>query len=150
MCRHPRLYTLATRKTRTRGGLIFISLFLFCTSCDYYDNRLSIINNSNADIAVETYLDSIPTIEESNSSAYYLREIVKKQGTSSLTMPGSTQAWIFFIERSKNKKLNICVFNKDTIIKYGEIDSLINKNLYKKYIISKSYLDSTQWIVQIN
>jgi hypothetical protein len=130
--------------------LIFILLSLLWSSCDYYDNRLRIKNNSNADIAVETYLDSIPTIEESNSSAYYLREIVKKQGTSSLTMPGSTQAWIFFIERSKNKKLNICVFNKDTIIKYGVIDSLINKNLYKKYIISKSYLDSTQWVVQIN
>lgn len=129
--------------------LFYCLIFSFSLQgCDYYDGRLEVQNNTSHVIAVETFLDSIPTLPVLNKTEYYLQNYINPGETESLSKPGSTRAWSFLIENSSNKRLNLFVFQMDSLKVYG-IDSLITLGIYDRYMFSKKELDKKNWKVVI-
>lgn len=125
--------------------LIFSFILL---GCDYYDERLQVQNNTHHVIAVETFLDSIPTLSELNKTEYYLQNSINPSETERLIKMGSTKGWSFRIEKSNNKRLNLFVFHIDSLKMYG-VDSLISLGIYDRYMFSKKELDEKNWKVVI-
>jgi hypothetical protein len=116
--------------------------------CDYYDERLQVQNNTSHVIAVETFLDSIPTLPELNKTEYYLQNSINPNETERLIKMGSTKGWSFRIEKSNNKRLNLFVFHIDSLKMYG-VDSLISLGIYDRYMFSEKELDEKNWKVVI-
>lgn len=134
--------------TMKRKTIYYLFFALILSGCDYYDERLEIQNNTSHEIAVETFLDSIPTLSELNKTEYYLHNSISPNETERLIEMGSTKGWIFRIEKNKNNRLNLLVFQSDSLKNYG-IDSLITLGIYDKYIFSKEELDKMNWKVVI-
>ena len=125
---------------------IFIGLIII-TSCDPYDNRLEIVNRMEEAIAVHTYSDTIPTAAETNGTGYYLDNVIVPGETRNLIQIGSRNGWPFAIARSKNKKLNLVVFNIDSLRQHQNIDSLISKGIYRSYQFTEADLNNVNWKV---
>lgn len=129
--------------------LLYYLIFSFVLlGCDYYDGRLEVQNNTSHEIAVETFLDSVPTLSELNKTEYYLQNSINPNETERLIEMGSTKGWSFRIEKSKNNRLNLFVFQVDSLKMYG-IDSLISLGIYDKYIFSEKELDKKNWKVVV-
>lgn len=126
-------------------SLIFSFILL---GCDYYDGRLEVQNNTSHVIAVETFLDSIPTLSELNKTEYYLQNSINPNETERLIEMGSTKGWSFRIEKSNNKRLNLFAFHIDSLKMYG-VDSLITLGIYDRYMFSEKELDEKNWKVVI-
>ena len=126
--------------------VIFVNIFI---SCDYTDNRLKIKNASKKRIVVETYMDSVPNFSETNNTEYYLRNIINVGQEVNLIRFGSKNGWPLKIMRSKNAKLNLIVYQVDSLMKYKEIDSLIIKKIYSRYEYTSVELEKVAWKVEV-
>ena len=118
-------------------------LLLLC-ACDHYDRRLEIINNSNSEVAVEIYSDTLPDFPSVTKTEFYLSHGVLPEDTSKLTKMGKN-GWPFAIARSSNKKLNLVIYNIDSLRKYRSIDTLIRRNIYKRHEFSEHELEKDGW-----
>lgn len=129
--------------------ILYYLIFSFILSgCDYYDGRLEVQNNTSHVVAVETFLDSIPTLSELNKTEYYLQNSINPNETKRFIEMGSTKGWSFRIEKSNNNRLNLFVFQIDSLKVYG-IDSLISLEIYDRYMFSETELDKKNWKVVI-
>ena len=136
------LYFLMTK----RAFYLFLGLIAL-SGCDYYDGRLEIHNKSTDIVAIETFLDSIPALLEVGKTEYYLSHPIYP-GESENPLEMGTNGWLFRIKNSKNNRLNLFVFQIDSLKLYG-IDSLISRGIYKKYIFSEEELNDSDWKVII-
>jgi hypothetical protein len=50
---------------------------------------------------------------------------------------------------SKNKKLNLFIYNVDTLRKYQFIDTLINRKMYKRLEYSERQLEELKWVIVV-
>ena len=116
--------------------------------CDYYDGRLEVQNSTSDAIAVGTFLDSIPTLPVLNKTSYYLQNSINPNETRRLIKTGSTKGWSVRIKKSNNNRLNLFVFQVDSLKIYG-IDSLISLGIYDRYIFSEMELENKNWKVVI-
>ena len=134
---------------RDKTHLYLLTMFIvFIISCEYFDSRLRIINMTKNPIVVETFSDSI-NMKVNNHTEYYLSNIIVEGGIINLTESG-INGWPFFVRRSKNKRLNICIFNADTLKKYQSINLLINSKMYKKYSFTEEELLKMGWVVTVS
>lgn len=125
-----------------------ILLVLFLNGCDYYDRRLEIVNRSKNEIAVENYLDTVPNFPSLGKTEFYLEHRILLGGSAKLTAIGKN-GWPFSIIKSKNKKLNLVVYNVDSLRKYQSIDTLIKKQIYTRYEFSEDEMKDKKWKVVI-
>ena len=125
---------------------LFFATILLC--CDYYDGRLEVQNRTSHIITVETFLDSIPTLSELNKTEFYLRNKIEPDEINRLVEVGSTKGWSFRIKKSNNNRLNLFVFQVDSLKIYG-IDSLVSLGIYDRYIFSETELENKNWKVVI-
>ena len=133
-------------QSRPCSGAILILLLL--TGCDYYDSRLSIINESCSAICVETYKDTIPEDSNTNQLAFYLSHGISPGDTSRQTIPGKN-AWIVEIETNKNRKLNLFVYQTDTVRKYRNMALLNKKRLFQRISLTQEQLERNNWLIKI-
>lgn len=127
----------------------FIILLLF-SSCIFDpggDDRLKIINRTNYQFSVYYNTDSIPEYPSVNATEIYLMDSVIVDDTISLTTY-NRKPWPLFFERSKNKKLNLFIYNLDSLKAYG-IDTLIKRKIYRKLEYSEQELDNLDWTITI-
>jgi hypothetical protein len=126
-----------------------ITLFLVALSgCDYYDSRLEIENKTGSAIAVEIYEDTVANVEESNRADFYLQNQIAPNGAKRLTKNGKN-GWPFVIVRSKNKRLNVGVYNVDSLKKYRDMEHLINNKMYKWYEFTEAQLQAQNWKISV-
>lgn len=123
-----------------------ILVLMFLSACDYYDNRLQIVNRTNGEITAGTYSDTIPDFPSIGKTEFYLRIRTVPDDTLELTAIGK-KGWPFTIARSKNKRLNLIVYSVDSLRKYQSIDTLIKKRIYNRYEFSEQELKDKNWIV---
>lgn len=128
---------------------LVISIIVF-SSCDVHDERLKVVNLSRDEITLQTEKDTVPQYPSVNKSAHYLSEALSPVDTVMLKYEGMSNGWSFFISESVNKKLNMFVYNIDSLKKYGSIDTLASRNIYKRYSFSEKELEMTHWRVFIN
>ena len=122
---------------------------VFISSCDYFDHRIEIINLSNYNIVLETYSDSVVDTNENNLTEYYYANIIEVGQKTNLTQSG-TNGWPFYIRRSKNQMLNICVFNFDSLKKYQTINFLVKHKIYKQYSFSEREMVKRNWVIEFH
>jgi len=133
---------------------IAIMLNLF-TSCENYDDRLKIRNNSEHSICFESSYDTI--LDTTIMSIDFLLNRKIHSGELSPQMHPGT--WINVIKGSKNKKLNVFIIEYDTLIKYRDATRLeplqqsksmyIHKNkLYQRYEFTEEELNKSNWIIE--
>jgi hypothetical protein len=127
--------------------LIVIILVFLVGSCDYYDTRLHIKNNSNHSIAFDYSLDTIME-KKANEIPFYVRDKILPGETGMKIMPGSTHGWSFLIQRSNNKKLNIFIINIDTLTKHNDFEYIITRKLYKRYEFTEEDLNRINWTIE--
>lgn len=132
-------------KRMKKTGILF--LLLLC-SCEYYDNRLQIVNQTGQEIAVETYSDTIPEFPSRNKTPVYWNARILRNDTMKLTEYGKN-GWVFALSKSRNRKLNLIVYNIDSLLKYESIDTLIKKRIYKRYEQSEDELNKNNWIIVV-
>jgi hypothetical protein len=117
---------------------------LFLTSCDRFDARLKIHNKSGKTIFVITSETENPS--KYNGVEYYkLRNIPPDSSDTKLLI---NITWNDYIKHSFNKKLNLYVFDLDTLLKYKNIDSTLKHPIYKFEIPLKE-LEEKDWNITI-
>jgi len=119
-------------------------LVLLC-SCEYYDDRLQIVNRTGEEIAIETYSDTIPEFPSVGKTEFYWSTRILPDDTMKLTKHGKN-GWEFAISKNRNKKLNLVVYRIDSLLRYKSIDTL-KKRIYKRYELSKNELNDNNWRV---
>ena len=128
--------------------IYLLGIIILFFSCDYVDNRLTISNKSTNTIIFVTSLDSSLVCWEVQHLEVYLSKKVLPQKKMTDIFPGSTTEWSKYINRSTNEKLNLFIFDMDTIHKYENWCSIItNKRYVKRYSLTEKELDSMNWIV---
>jgi len=136
---------LPIKKTK----VLQILALLFLSSCIYesFDSRLKIVNQTTGDFSLDYSIsDTIPEYPSLSKTAYYLSDTVGRKDTMSLD-EADGKDWPFAIDGSKTKKLNLFIYSLDSIKKYKEIDTLINRKIYKRLEYSKEELEKSNWIV---
>ena len=128
--------------------IMFVIFGLLTYSCDFVDSRLSVENRTAYSICVQDVADTHLLSSDFNASAYYLERQIKPGDCQSLITVGR-DGWIQTIENSLNHKLNLVIFNSDTVKKYNSIDELIARDLYVIMSFSKEKLEEAKWNVVI-
>jgi hypothetical protein len=119
-------------------------VILILTSCDRFDARLKIHNKSGKTIFVIT--SETKNLSIYNGVEYYkLRNIPPDSSDTKLLM---NITWNDYINHSFNKKLNLYVFDLDTLLKYENIDSTLKHPIYK-YEIPLKELEKKDWNITI-
>lgn len=126
--------------------LLFI---IVVTSCDVHDDRLKVLNLSDVNISLSTEKDTIPEYPSVDKTEYHLRSALYPEEEKKLLYEGQRKGWSFFIADSKNEKLNLFVYNIDSMGKYKSIDTLIRKQIYTRYSFTEQELDEMDWQVII-
>jgi hypothetical protein len=135
-----------------RYAIIFIAL-LFLTSCEEFDNRLHLINNSNKKIRYTYELmninNTVPSLYNCDSLFFY------KINPHKSGIIFTSNGWKHTLRDRPNQVLRVYVINEDTFQKYSTCDyvkghyvvyrkrdSLHNYNacdIYKKQLFIKRF-----------
>lgn len=129
--------------------LLFGASCLLCVglaSCDYYDHRLRVVNRSAAPIFVEVFESPVPDFSEMNGTAYYQEHFIRPD-SSAAQMWNEPGGWPVYVRRSRNRQLNLGVFQAADLQRTPAIDSLIRRRQYTLRSFSESALDSMGWTV---
>jgi hypothetical protein len=130
-------------------ALVIISLCSL-TSCEYADDRLIVVNNTDHTISIATFHDTIPDSPALNKPAYYLSNGIPSGKSANQSLFGSKTAWEQEIRLSKNKMLNVFVYTNDTLAKYDDMDYPNAKRLYQRISLNQAQLDATNWTVKVS
>jgi hypothetical protein len=130
--------------TRILFAVIFIALF----SCDFYDGRLSVTNNTAKIICIETISDTEPNLNEFNSTEYYLNAPILPGSSKKLIKTGRN-IWEKEIQKSFNGKLNIIVFDIDSMLKYKSLEYLLDNKKYETVSYSLSEIRKRDWKIPV-
>lgn len=128
--------------------LLFVIFIAPIGSCDYYDNRLQVQNNSNEQITFEFSLDTVLDQGKNEDIKYLIRDGLSPGETKRQTRPGSTNAWPGFIEQSNNKKLNVFFINLDSLSKFNDWNYLREKKAFTRKEYSLEELERINWIIE--
>lgn len=130
-------------------SLIFLaSTILLIKSCSYIDYRFCISNNSNYTIVVAPLTDTIYTEQSMNNFGYYEYTSTKPGDEWRIPLPPRRKAWSQFIEASYNNKLNFLIVDIDSLRKYQDWNTLINREICEKYSLSEEELEHLDWKVE--
>ena len=106
-----------------RSLLLIFFHCVFLASCDYYDHRLWLENGTDKSISFSTDQDTIPQLPNVNPTEYHFTNAVSPGESENLVKPGSTEGWSYFIANSKNERLNLFVYDIDSLRKYQSIET---------------------------
>ena len=130
--------------------VVGICCCLFFAACIYDpgDKRLVIINKSNNNICVSWNKEPFPEYPSKNKTEFYFSNIIAIN--REVKLPETDANWPYFVQTSSNKKLNLFVFNVDSLKYYNSIDTLIKRKIYKYFKFSEEELEKQDWKVQVS
>lgn len=134
-------------------------LFLMLSLCFFFygcplenfeepkDSNILFINNSNIDLYCTEIIDSLTRndLTSFESRYIYLRDMDSKiDKNSTMNKIGSFKRWV---ENSPSKKIEICLFSRDTILKLP-LDEIVRRKLYlKKIELNMNNISNNVWTV---
>ena len=143
--------------------LIQIIIIAHCllTSCDYWDNRLMIVNETNLPLFFD--YSQVDSIEGEGRNIYEPFRIVYNQDTlwsesNYFVAPMSEQkvfvfntTWPLLINNryTYNGQIYIFIFDADTLQKYDWEDVKMNNRYFKKYRFTVEDLQKLDWKVRV-
>ena len=129
--------------------LISISFLLFaCTMEPAGDYRLRLVNHTSYQFGVDYNFDTIPQYPSVINTDFYFDHPVKISDTIKM-LEKSYKPWSQFFKRNKTNKLNLFIYNIDSLKKYDSIDTLIKRKIYKNLKYSEQQLKKLNWIVVV-
>ena len=117
-------------------------------SCDYYDDRLVIVNKLNTPICFDFASDTVLPFPSINEKEYFMSVKISEGDSQNIVIPGSQKQWTFEALKSKDSTLSIFVFNYDTVLN-NNWDSLILRKAYKRIDTKLSDLEKLGWRVVV-
>jgi hypothetical protein len=118
-------------------------------SCDYYDGRLNLTNNSNKAICFDYNIDTVLDVPSVNKKEYFLRERILTGETKRVVLPGSTEQWLREIRKKKDLTLSLFIFDYELTLK-SNWDTLRKNNLYLKRLdLTLEELNRLNWTIEI-
>ena len=126
---------------------IILLLFLTASECGSEDTRLKLVNQSNEKIVVDYSRDSVFHDGGNQLIGYYLQSNIAPGDTLQRTMKGSKDAWVRYVMRSTNYKLNVFVILYDTLKAHGSFTYIKNNSLYDHSSYSLEELKDKGWII---
>jgi len=112
------------------------------------DDRLNVVNRTDYRLVCEYNIDSIPKSPSViNTDGFYDHPV--NIDDSIKLVEYSLKPWPRFFERSKNKKLNLFIYNIDSLRAYKDIDTLIKRKIYKRLEYSEQDLNRLNWTVDV-
>lgn len=134
---------------------MFVLLFVF--SCDPVDNRLKVINRSNAKIYLLTshrrklsdkYQDDIKLNGRGIGFINYIKEIDPNDSIPLTKLGNPSNTWIRYINNvCEDGKLRLYTFSLDTLQKYSWRTVLEKEYYNRKVELSVKDLDKQNWVV---
>jgi hypothetical protein len=131
-----------------RQILASIAALFILTRCDYSDSKLMIKNHSKKTIAIQPFEDTIINSSILSKVPYYETIRFYPNDSAYQFLPGK-DAWKWETRNSKNKKLNIFVFDLDTLRKYNDMEFIRLNKMYKRYELTEKELNNSNWIIDI-
>ena len=128
--------------------ILLLFLLSSCIIDPSGDYRFKVINHTNHLITIEYNIDTIPEYPAINDTWLYLQDSIKINDTLKV-LEYSYKPWPYFFERSKNKKVNLFIYNLELLKKYNHIDTLIKRKLYKRLEYSEKELNELDWTVEV-
>jgi len=128
--------------------LVSIILSLLLMSCDYSDSKLMIKNHSKKTIAIQSNIDTILNSAYLGKVPYYETIKITPNDSAYQFLPGK-DAWKWEARNSKNKKLNIFIFDLDTLRKYNDMEFIRINKKYKRYEFTEEELNKCNWTIKI-
>jgi len=135
---------------------LLILLFLFFTSCDRFDQRLCVVNNTNKEVFVVANFDTISVGVISWVKKDILRRNVKRNGYKPAEIIAiqnseffiANKDWELDVKRNKGSLLYLFVFDYEKI-KNVAIDSIEypRDSLFKRFDLSLDSLEKMNWTV---
>lgn len=132
--------------------MLSILLLMICYSCEKFDSKLTIVNNTNFVVSFDQHFYKNDTFFE--NFEVYLFEKINPKDTRRITILGEN-SWVNKLRNSPEKTIYFNFYSTDSIIK----NKIKYKNMYlyyldKKYFkqirLNEKQLDSCNWIVTIN
>lgn len=133
-------------KVTTMNKLIGVLLFLILISCDYYDGRLKIINQSDKVICFDYEVDTTLDVPSINKKEFFIRERIERGDSNNVVLPGSETKWIMKVNSGKDSTLSIFVFDYEQVLK-NDWDTLRMKKRYKRLDYKLVDLNKKNWTV---
>jgi len=127
--------------------LLILFLFSSCGMEPEGDDRLRIVNHTNYNFSIYYNIDTVPEFPSVNHTYIYLRDSIKINDTINI-QEYNRKPWPWFFETSKNRKLNLFIYNINSLKIYS-IDTLIKRKIYKRLTFSKAQLEKLNWTVVI-
>lgn len=134
-------------------------MFIIASGCDRSDRKL-IIENKSSEAVIAEY--SFDRTFDSSINEYVVdlgpsrhgrgnNHLFKIEPNTSLPLYGAfNTTWEDIIERSYSKKLNLFVFQWDSLVKYRDLHRLYKaRGCYKKFEFTKEQLEGMGWKVTI-
>jgi hypothetical protein len=126
--------------------ILFFFLILVFTKCDFTDNKLTLVNNSEQAIYYLAYPDTIVNIKSvENFSEIPYRKIKSGDSTHPIFARLNEGGYKNKVKKyGQEKKLHMFYFSVDSVNKYGW-NNLLKSRIYKRNSFSISALDSLNW-----
>ena len=118
-------------------------------SCDYFDDRLKIVNKSSTPICYDFASDTILPFPSISKKEFFLGRRINEGDSQNISIPGSQRQWIFEALKSKDSILSIFVFDYDSVVS-NNWDSLILTKSYKRIDTKLSVLQEQDWRVVVD
>lgn len=112
------------------------------------DYRLRLVNHTSYQFGVDYNFDTIPQYPSVINTDFYFDHPVKISDTIKM-LEKSYKPWSQFFKRNKTNKLNLFIYNIDSLKKYDSIDTLIKRKIYKNLKYSEQQLKKLNWIVVV-
>ncbi len=115
-------------------------MLLILFACDFTEDRSIIVNNKTDSPIYCLVTNSL--IDNNSSKSDICIEILSNDFGG--INPVRTR-WESFIEKNKKKRIELYVFEKDTVEKYGWESSVIDERFSKKFLFTIADLDDIEW-----
>lgn len=134
-------------------------IILFFLSCDSFDRKLKVENTTDKtlisvvsqDSAFHSPIDEYQLGVNFQNSGFDNEHLYKIPPDAVIAQYGAfNTTWDYIIDNSFNKKLNLYVFEWDSLVKYKSINALYKNNGSFKIITkTKMELENSDWTVKI-
>lgn len=122
------------------------SISIFLMTCDFYDDRLTIINKSNIDVYVVFSIDSVLSLIEDESFVNQ-ENFIPAGDQNKILIMGSTKEWIKFVNSSADQKLHMFFISREKINNLSS-KKIVEMKAYEKRIdIGLTELEESNWNV---
>lgn len=128
--------------------ILLVAILSSCVMDPSGDYRLKVVNATKHELAIDYNIDTLPVYPTVNHTEVYLRQSILVGDTREV-LEYSGKPWPDFFEISRNKKLNLFIYNVDSLLPYKSIDTLIKRRIYKRLSYSLAEIDSLNWIVVV-